>query len=283
MESRVNKYNDESVMSRAKKNESLYENVNDTEIDSFDINSNSTILGNNNSTIDIDRLRDMLDKKYREEPHNRPIINNDDNLPKEEINLDETREYDINTILDKAKENKESDYDVERLKKLRNTQVDILNSLDIDNKMDDEHDNMMDDKAIPSGEGEKLLNLINTINITEATQRVNKLDPLDLLSDLKGSDENTVVMGASDDDMVNTTTNISVLPKSTANSDGQIDKSFYTTSNMFTQSDFDDFNDLKEEVSSTKIIIKILIVVVVLAFIVGIVFLLNRILGWGLF
>ena len=281
MESRVNKYNDESVMSRTKKNESLYENVNDTDIDSFDINSNTTILGNNNSTIDIDKLRDMLDKKYREEPHNRTIINNNDNSIKEEINLDETREYDINTILDKAKENKESDYDIERLKKLRNTQVDILNSLDINSKPTDDSEEISDDKAISSGEKEKLLDLINTINITEATQHINKLDPLDLLSDLKGNDENTVVMGAKDSDMVNTDTDISIIPKK--EQDGQIDKSFYTTSNMFTQSDFDDFNDLKEEVSSTKIIIKILIVVVVLAFIVGIVFLLNRILGWGLF
>ena len=274
MESRANKYNEDGLMSRTKKNENLYENVNDTEIDSFDINSNTTILGNNNSTIDIDKLRDMLDKKYREEPHNRAILDNNEDGPKQEINLDETREYDINTILDKAKENKESDYEVERLKKLRNTQVDILNSLDINNNINDNGD-IGNEKAISNGESQKLLDLINTINITEATQQVGKLDPLDLLSDLKGNDENTVVMGANDNDLSQTETDIK--------GNDQIDKSFYTTSNMFTQSDFDDFNDLKEEVSSTKIIIKILVVVVVIAFIVGVVFLLNRILGWGLF
>jgi hypothetical protein len=274
MESRANKYNEDGLMSRTKKNENLYENVNDTEIDSFDINSNTTILGNNNSTIDIDKLRDMLDKKYREEPHNRAILDNNEDGPKQEINLDETREYDINTILDKAKENKESDYEVERLKKLRNTQVDILNSLDINNNINDNVD-IGNEKAISNGESQKLLDLINTINITEATQQVGKLDPLDLLSDLKGNDENTVVMGANDNDLSQTETDIK--------GNDQIDKSFYTTSNMFTQSDFDDFNDLKEEVSSTKIIIKILVVVVVIAFIVGVVFLLNRILGWGLF
>lgn len=275
MESRANKYNEDCLMSRTKKNENLYENVNDTEIDSFDINSNTTILGNNNSTIDIDKLRDMLDKKYREEPHNRAILDNNEDGPKQEINLDETREYDINTILDKAKENKESDYEVERLKKLRNTQVDILNSLDINNNNVNDNGDIGNEKAISNGESQKLLDLINTINITEATQQVGKLDPLDLLSDLKGNDENTVVMGANDNDLSQTETDIK--------GNDQIDKSFYTTSNMFTQSDFDDFNDLKEEVSSTKIIIKILVVVVVIAFIVGVVFLLNRILGWGLF
>src|SRR5574344_1674680 len=268
MESRVNKYEVNQSMSRAKKNESLYENVSDVEIDSFDVNSNSTIIGDSNSTIDIDKLRDMLDKKYREEPHNRTTLTSNIVEPKEKISLDETREYDINKILDKAKENNENDYEVERLKKLRNTQVDILNSLDIDksNATTEDNDN---DKSISNGESQKLVDLINTINITEATQKTQNLDPLDLLSDLKGNDDNTVVVGAND--IVKDGNDVASNSK-----DSNIDKSFYTTSNMFTQSDFDDFNDLKEDVTSTKIIIKILIVVVVIAFIVGIVFLLNR-------
>jgi hypothetical protein len=283
MESRVEKYNDDS-MSRAKKNASLYEEVNNMEIDSFDVNSNATVLDNNSSTIDIDKLRDMLDKKYREEPHKHPIIDNNEITNDEAINLDETREYDINTILDKAKENKESDYEVERLKKLRNTQVDILNSLDIDNK------NNLDDsekvQAVKDSESQQLLDLINTINVTEATQSNTKLDPLDLLSDLKGSDDNTVVVGAKDIPEALNNSNVNnneVKTEIKTEEKSDIDKSFYTTSNMFTQSDFDDFNDLKDEVSATKIIIRILIVVVVIAFIVGIIFLLNRILGWGLF
>ena len=62
-----------------------------------------------------------------------------------------------------------------------------------------------------------------------------------------------------------------------------IDNSFYTTNSVFTQSDFDDFNDLKEDVESTKIIIKVLIGIVILAFLVGVFFILNRIFNWGIF
>ena len=42
------------------------------------------------------------------------------------------------------------------------------------------------------------------------------------------------------------------------------------------QSDFDDFNDLKDDMKATKIIIRILIILIVVAFIVGAVFFLNN-------
>ena len=64
-------------------------------------------------------------------------------------------------------------------------------------------------------------------------------------------------------------------------SEPNLEQSFVNTKS-FTQSDFDDFNDLKEDMHATKIIIKILIVVIVLVFIVGCFLLLNKILGWGL-
>ena len=44
-----------------------------------------------------------------------------------------------------------------------------------------------------------------------------------------------------------------------------------------------DFSDLKEDITATKVVVKILIVVVIIAFICGVVFLLNQILDWGLF
>jgi hypothetical protein len=271
MESRVEKYNDEETVtpSRTKKNASLYEDIGSNEITSFDINSNATVLETNKQTIDVEKLRDMLDLKYRQEPTNKSMGKYEEESPAK-IDLDETREYDINTILDKAKENKENDYEVERLKKLRNTQVDILNNLNI-NKDDSE-----EPKAVPNEESQKLMDLINTINVTEATQKIKQVNPLDLLTDLKGNDDETIVQGAQKKE-----TNIT----DSVNSDNNktVDKSFYTTSNMFTQSDFDDFNDLKEEVTSTKVIIKVLIIVVIIAFICGVVFILNRILGWGLF
>ena len=58
---------------------------------------------------------------------------------------------------------------------------------------------------------------------------------------------------------------------------------YLTNSLSFTQSDFDDFNDLKEDVASNKIILRILIVLVAIAIIIGCVILLNNGLNLGLF
>ena len=282
MESRVDKYSNKT-MSRTEKNHHLYEEISDADITSFDVNSNTIVLGNNQEVIDVAKLRDMLDKQYREEPKKNKIAkfkeNTNDN-PK----LDETGEYDINEFLNKAKENKEEDYEIERLKKLRNTQFDILNSLDLPKLNDDEDES----KVASKDESDKLMELINTINITEETNKNKEIDPLDLLSDLKGS-EDTKVFGSQElDEIQEKKEEVIPLPevveekeeKSSAVS--EIDKSFYTASTNLTKSDFDDFNDLKEEVTSSKIIVKILIVVVVLAFIFGIFFILNKVLEWGI-
>ena len=56
-----------------------------------------------------------------------------------------------------------------------------------------------------------------------------------------------------------------------------------TNSLSFTQSDFDDFNDLKEDVESNKILLRILIIIFTIAAIVGIVLFLNSFLDLGLF
>ena len=51
----------------------------------------------------------------------------------------------------------------------------------------------------------------------------------------------------------------------------------------FTQSDFDDFNDLKEDMRFTKILIKVLIAIIVIVFIIGCIILANKIFHLGFF
>ena len=302
METRTSKYNDDtSSMSRTKKNQNLYNEISELQMDTFDVNSNSHVLSSDGKIIDIDRLKDMLDKRYREDVKRKPLGTIDDEQ-REEIKLAETREYDINEILSKAKENKQDDYEVERLKKLRNTQVDILSQLNIDalSKIDDRV------KAVSDEEEDELKTLIDTINLTEETNKlkhIEDMDPLDLLNELKGDDD-TKIEGVSDfteeiikqakleaakeiieerkeekkKEQEEVKEDIDDDTKTT-----KLDKSFYTDSTKFKTEDFDDFSDLKDEMSATKVVIKILIVLIIIAFICGIVFLLNSILNWGLF
>ena len=56
-----------------------------------------------------------------------------------------------------------------------------------------------------------------------------------------------------------------------------------TNTLQFTQSDFDDFNDLKEDMRFTKVLVRILIVIIVIVFIVGCVLLANKIFNLRLF
>lgn len=213
MQSRMEKYfEDDSInqeipkRSRTKKNQELYKEVSKLELEDFDLNSNVSILGDNSANINLDEIKDILDKKYHETPKKKSFGDSEETLTR--LKLDETREYDINSILEKAKEKKEVNYEEDRLKKIRNTQYDILKSLDI---MTDEEEIEEKKPITPSKpnrpketkeESErKLKELIDTITAKELIKQEEdlniegELDPLDILSDLKGDDENTRVMG----------------------------------------------------------------------------------------
>ncbi len=313
MESRVNKYstNDNEVLSRTKKNQRLYSEIGDELNKPYDLNSSSVVLENNPKTIDIDKLKDMLDKQYKEEIKSKSLASLDGMSEVSQISLNETREYDINAILSKAKEERKSDYEEDRLKKLRNTQLDILNGLNIENQKHDEEVSI----SVSKEEGNKLKSLIDTINLTEEINSTKSMDPLDLLSELKGNNDETKVDGVQEltqeimkkaqeldtnqiekvhDELEkelnsdtakidNLTKNLKGIMEESNKKDLSKTDSFYTTSSMITKNDFDDFSDLKEDITATKVVVKILIVVVILAFICGVVFLLNQILDWGLF
>ena len=313
MESRVNKYssNENEVLSRTKKNQRLYNEIGESQNKPYDLNSNSVVLENNPKTIDIDKLKDMLDKQYKEEIKSKSLASLDGMSDATEISLNETREYDINAILSKAKEERKSDYEEDRLKKLRNTQLNILNDLDIENNKRPEEVSI----SVSKEEGHKLKSLIDTINLTEEINATKVMDPLDLLSDLKGTNDETKVGGVQEltqqilqkaqeldtseiekvhDELEkelnsktakidNLTSNLKAVIEDNNKKDEYNTDSFYTTSSMITKNDFDDFSDLKEDITATKVVVKILIVVVILAFICGVVFLLNQILEWGLF
>lgn len=169
MKTRMEKYYTEqipTVSSRASKNKELYKEVNTTELKDFNLNSNVSVLGDNSSNIDLGKVKDLLDEKYQKEPKRELNIKKVEPLPIETMSLDETREYDINAILAQAKETKEVDYEIDRLKKVRNTQYDILNNLDLEKTVQDEEDF--------TTEQAKLMDLINTITSKEMATEINR-------------------------------------------------------------------------------------------------------------
>ena len=261
METRIDKFNESKSMSRVAKNSSLYREINDSELDNFNVRSNATVIGNQDKEIDVEQIKKILDKRYNSAPRRRSIRIE----PQEEvsrISVDDTKEYDLTKVLEKAKDEKVETYEENRAKKLRNTQYDILNNLNLDVKEDTE-----EKKIDPE---ENLMNLINTITINEAKKKESvkeDIDPLDILTDLKGEDNTQVY-----DSITSVTTITEVKEKEKENKDKEevIDNSFYTD-NLFKKKDFEeDSNDFVDE-EKLGIGIKILIALVIIVFVVGLV------------
>ena len=278
MKTRMEKYYDEennNIALRQKKNMSLYENINDYEVDDYKIEANATVLDNNAKNIDVEQIKKILDTRYNKQPKRRSIVV-DEEYEEPDINLDETREYDINAILEKARSEKEVDYEKERLKKIRDTQFDILNSLDIEGEEKEE-----------KSENHELMDLINTITAREleVKHKDDDLNPLDILTDLKGSDDTVVVDGIHEEESVSETSPIMSLEEADKIKPSVMENKTVDLTNtlQFTQSDFDDFNDLKKEVRSSRALIYIIIIIVSLILIAGIIIFLNNFLNLSLF
>ena len=259
METRIDKYNESRSMSRVAKNSDLYKEINDSALDNFSVRSNATVIGNQEKEIDVEQIKKILDKRYNSAPKRKSIRIE----PQEEvsrISVDDTKEYDLTKVLEKAKDEKVETYEEIRAKKLRNTQYDILNNLNLDVKEDTE-----EKKIDPE---ENLMNLINTITINEAKKKESvkeDIDPLDILTDLKGEDNTQVY-----DSITSVTTITEVKEKENEDKEEVIDNSFYTD-NLFKKKDFeDDSNDFVDE-EKLGIGIKILIALVIIVFVVGLV------------
>ncbi len=322
MKSRMSKYYENNeyleetieIPSRLLKNQDLYKEVSNKELVDFDVNSNSSVLKENvNNSVDIDKIKEMLDRKYRELPKKKSIGEAAEEIGS--ISLDETREYDINAVIAANHKDRDTNYEEDRLKKLRNTQVDILKDIDSligEEEKDDDILEPIDDldevRMHREREEKKLKELIDTITAKEliSEEAARELDPLDMFSDLKGNNDDTKVLGiTNEEEIVDTDENIidlddtteeetieeetteveKVEEKEETTKEEKKEKNLLdTTSTLsFTQSDFDDFNDLKADMRFTKTLIKVLIIIIVIVFIIGCVLLANKMLNLGLF
>ncbi len=161
VESRTEKYASIQTVpgSRANRNEQLYKDINKTEYESIEVKSNATVLGDNRRNIDVDKIKSILDTHYHSAPKRKTIAIEQE--PEETPNpIFETKEYDINVVIDRAKDQKRNDYEEDKYRKLSETQFDILKDLDVEEEP-------LDDRVITQKSSLELESLINTININE--------------------------------------------------------------------------------------------------------------------
>ncbi len=239
MASRIERYykNELSSQGRSERNKNLYKQIED--MDTY-YNIESVVSIENTNEIEISKVKEMIKdretyKKQKElnnvlfkEPE--PIEEEIKVEPKEEVEKD----YNINNILNKAKENepiKEENY------ALTNTQYNLLKSL---NKKGKDYD-------LEKEEAE-LKELINTITSKKALNKIDEdeTDDVGLLDELKS------------DTMIGDASSIKKIIDEEKKIDDTVpmDKTFLTSSMGFTQKDFEEFKDMKSSIiKSNKFII----------------------------
>ena len=304
MNSRVEKYQYDtktsSIPSRIEKNQNLYNNIDMSELSRIKPNSNIRVIETSPKTIDIEKIKRYVESTIEEMPTRRTLVVKEDvnSIPPSSF-LEEKRVYDINSVLEKAKEGRESYYEDEKHKKLRDTQYDILSKI----KMYDEEVKEVEVKKEPdfNTDEKTLIDLINTVTINKKNE--------DLLSELKGN-ENTVVTAPINEESedsfitnaISSTRNDNVMVEeklleslevqNTAELKNEeleqlenntliknLDKSFYTNSMSFSKEDFEGFEELEKTVKKNNVLVKVSIVVLIILAIVTIYIVLKYVLN----
>lgn len=252
MKSRMDRYYSstpvkEQKTNRSERNQELYKNKD------FNIySSNETVIDTSNE-VDITKIKDIIKNRedYQRAKSYRNMLN-DKKFETEEVqyveDTSEEKDYDINTLLQKVKEQKNISTDQDKVRKLRNTQYDILSKLDVKSKE-------------KNGEIKKedLKELINTI-----THQEDKDDDLDLLAELKAEDTTVIKSAKELEKELNTDTIKKQAQKMNQTFDRTAEeRDFYSDSFTFTKRDFMGMKDLEDNVKSNNTLIKILIFILV--------------------
>ncbi len=303
MQSRMDKYNTSStaVKSRTQKNRDLYEDVKNSSLTEFNVNSNVSVIDDNASSIDISKLGKILDEKYNDYTPKRKSIDVPAYQDEPIINqpLVDTKEYDINAILEKAKQGKNVDYNKERLKKVREAQYEILNNLDLELKKVEDAKRNNERKA----EEDNLMNLINTItqlevNYKEEAKKRETQKDLELLSELADDPVEESPEEIKQEEKVSDVTQTQkeirlvvvdpekekeIIESKKTDAEAKEERVEKTLSKLnIDLSSYDDFSDISKRDNGT-IIIKVVIFVIIIALVVGAVYILNVLLDLGLF
>ena len=132
MSSRMDKYDNvgSGEFSRTSRNKHIYSSSDLTELSRIKTNTNVSIISDAPKSIDLDKIRSYLEKNDEREEYKRISLE----LPKEEeiiVVRKEEKDYDIKSVLDRAKSSREINYEEDRHRKLNNTQIDIFKSIRI--------------------------------------------------------------------------------------------------------------------------------------------------------
>ena len=319
MSTRMEKYDNISLdnMSRTKRNQNIYSSTDIGELSRIKTNTNVSIISDASKEIDIDKIRNYVNSLSDEKDEKRKRISLE--LPEENevvIERKEEKDYDINSVLERAKDNRETDYEEDRHRKLNNTQIDILKSIKIQKDNNDLTDPI--DSIDELNTQEKTI-----VDLIQNIKKNSKESKEDLFEELMSGNDNTMVMPPIEEDarddsikqeLLNMTQELELIKQpeneftkeisaeknsikdnksndsldlTLDETDGvpkitEVDKSFYTNSTTFNKSDFEGFDDLEKETKKSGVFTKIAVFLIIILLIATIFLILNFIFEWNL-
>ncbi len=270
---RYDNSNKQKVRSRTEKNQDLYNDLGNLE--------KYTML-TDVSKIEAVEL-DAAKKNYRTREGYHSLKDYDINIeekPKERKELDEFnflynnehKTYDINRVLEEAKELREKD-NLERKRKLHNEKYNILESSEEDLEKFKEETKL---RHKPIENEEELEELIHTITSKELREEIDKSESDDntntLLGDLMATNVNEEVLKPiatkiEDNKVEDNTKKIDKVKEKTMSLKDQIDKSFYTKSLDLSEEDFESDDEVVAKPSKIlgflKVILSLILILAV--------------------
>ena len=290
MNSRMDRYNNEITetrsTSRVNKNTSLYDDIKRSELSRVSANSNIKVIEGNHKTIDLNKIRKYIAENNKVQTERRNTLV----LPvKEEIyeeKKEEKKVYDINSVLEKARQSRELDYENERYKKLRLEEDDILKRIKSyeESKLKEEEEK--EELELNTGE-RTLIDLINTVTVHKGD--------INLLEELTGKDGEEVTAPIKEEQQKNDILKEIEIKKIETEKEktqelvnlkqkiNDIDKSFYTNSMSFSKEDFEGFEELEKSVKKNNVLTTIGIIMLCIVVLGTLVVIANYVFNLGLF
>jgi hypothetical protein len=238
---------DQETIARTSKNQDLYQDIYSS------LPSSNVLVPNNESEIDISKLKELTENRegYRRIKDYQSVLNtpaSEDEHEEYDIYEDiDNKIYDINQILEDAK-SKRVLTDREKYHNLRNTQYNILSKLDLDEKINEDSEEMVTDFFTKDKTGNDFITALhNELTETKGDAVASNKTSADLFDNLKGEGD-TILTEAVKEDKIKT------VPS------GE-DSTFYTNHLSFTKDDFEGLQTLQTTVKKNNRLIKVLITI----------------------
>ncbi|MBQ7136900.1 MAG: hypothetical protein IJO43_02850 [Bacilli bacterium] len=259
MKSRLDRYNDNNeskqIGSRLSKNKHLYDDLNNK------IGFEELVDFNTQTRIELTSLSEPKRSResYQQIKDYQQIIGNKEIEKSSKIQEEEIKVFDINSVLEEARKNRNEIDELEKKRKLKSDEYNVLS--DLNKKY------LSKDKDKEEDKYEGLEELINTITSKTLAQDLKKIEENDddLFSDLVATSIDLQVKAPHENEKIDITGLIDTSKDDDFEDteETEVDNSFYTRSMDLSEHDFD-FDEETERKSSVKRNILIFVVTVVL-------------------